>query len=640
MVDIFALGITSLIGVPVIYNIFKDPHKRAKKELESYWESQCKNLKLYDNQGVIPYLNKLEKTKYGFKAVTQCPLGKNLEDIKKHKATLESNLPGLIEIKKDKYSKHVYLKFIIEQPKFEFKPVKINGNELFIAFKHNGKAFKINLNLDPHILIGGTTGTGKTFLMANVLANLIYNNSSKIELYLSQIMKGEIGVFKNCKCVKDVSYDLENTCRILKKLAKEVDTRSKIFTDKGIKNIGQWNEKYGKKKYYKRLFIFIEEVSFFIADDKLENKETIALKKECWNYILTIAKAGRSSGVHFLSCTQRSTCANIPPEVKAQMSRVSLRQRQNNDSMNIIGTTEATNLAERECIFDGSTYEYLVSPGIDEDFKGLQQYVKEIIVPDDVVEQERINNDMVITKRVVEEKHEKLTPTRAEFESMLAAAKVKNIIKDNKVIKLNVKKEEATFDLSPREKEIYNFIDKYGAITIKQATRLFFRDSSSYKSAYSSCSRTLIKMQKTQALKPEVNKITGEKMYFIKRAKTVHDLNIINVYIELLEVGAVIEEFKTEHHLLDGKLRPDGFVQFKLNNKLYKAFIECDMSHFTTNKKIKLYERLERDFIILLGKEEKPVCNSEKILILHLAEDFSDLKDKLFSGQDISCRAQ
>lgn len=67
-----------------------------------------------------------------------------------------------------------------------------------------------------------------------------------------------------------------------------------------------------------------------------------------------------------------------------------------------------------------------------------------------------------------------------------------------------------------REKEIYKFIESYGAITIKQA----FRDNSNYKSAYSSCSRTLIKIQKNNILKSEINKQSGEKMYFITRAKT------------------------------------------------------------------------------------------------------------------------
>lgn len=171
---------------------------------------------------------------------------------------------------------------------------------MWLGHKANGQDFKVKLNLDSHLLIGGTTGTGKTFLLSTILTNLIYNNSTKIELYLSQIMKSEIGVFKNCKCVKQVSYGLATTCIILKKLAVEVDKRSKKFTDEGIRNLNQWNQIKGKKDFLKRLFIVIEEVSFFIAaesDEKIEKE----LKKECWNYISTIVKAGRSSGIHLMS---------------------------------------------------------------------------------------------------------------------------------------------------------------------------------------------------------------------------------------------------------------------------------------------------------------------------------------------------
>lgn len=621
MIDLGILALSAAIALPCGYvGYLYDPNRKEKKELQEKWDKACRNLKLIDKDNNIPFLNTLEKTSYGFSATTILPFGISLEKFQSVKNTIEDNISAILEIKKSKYNENVGINIINSKPSFKFKPIKASANELWIGHKANGQAFKIKLNLDPHLLIGGTTGTGKTFLLSTILTNLIYNNSNKIELYLSQIMKSEIGVFKNCKCVMEVSYDLATTRTILKKLAAEVDKRSKKFTDEGIRNLNQWNEIKDKKDFLKRLFIVIEEVSFFIAAESDEKTEK-ELKKECWDYISTIVKAGRSSGVHLMSCTQRSTCANIPAEIKAQMSRISFRQRQANDSENIISTKEATRLEAQEFIFNGSSYEYLIASKIDEEFKDLQSYVKEIIIPG------KKEVKKVIKDYRAQEKHERLTLNKEEFEKMLATARAeKNISKENKVIQLSSKKEEyQALSLSAKEKEIYKFIESYGAITIKQATRLFFRDNSNYKSAYSSCSRTLIKMQKNNALKSEVNKQSGEKMYFITRAKTVHDLNIINAYIELLEKNIEITNFKLEQRLLNGKIRPDGLLEFKLKGQAYKAYLECDMTHFTNQKKISSYEMLKENIILIIGRNKKLDVKSDKIKIYHTLEDFSDI---------------
>ena len=72
-----------------------------------------------------------------------------------------------------------------------------------------GKNYFIDLNKDSQILIAGITGCGKLFLLASILTNLIYNNSKDVEIYLSQIVKGDIGWFSECKSVKYVAYDID-----------------------------------------------------------------------------------------------------------------------------------------------------------------------------------------------------------------------------------------------------------------------------------------------------------------------------------------------------------------------------------------------------------------------------------------------
>lgn len=98
-----------------------------------------------------------------------------------------------------------------------------------------------------------------------------------------------------------------------------------------------------------------------------------------WSYVLRIAKAGRSVGIHLISCVQRSTATNLPPDLKSQVARISFRQKSIIDSINIINTDQARKLKERECIVNAKSDTTLVKvPWVDEDYILLNKYVPEI----------------------------------------------------------------------------------------------------------------------------------------------------------------------------------------------------------------------------------------------------------------------
>lgn len=637
MIDLGILALSAAIALPCGYaGYLYDPNRKEKKRLYKYWSTQCSHLKIYDDEKNIPLLQNLEKTNYGFRARIELPYGISLEKFEKAKEILEDKLPGLIELKKEQFDKYIYIKFITEKPEFEFKPVKCDNDHLWIANKPNGKPHFLSLSEEGHLMIGGKPGTGKSFLLAQILVNLIYNNHKFIEIYLIQIKKGDLNCFKNCKGVKEVVKSLERTFQVLTSLAKEEDRRNRLFEAHGsIKNIKEWNKLYPGKKL-KRIFIAIEEVSFFIASDGDKNED---LKNNIWGAVEGLCKSARNVGIHVFMVTQRGSKKNVSPEAKTHMERIALRTKSDIDSEMIIGTKEARKLPPRHLILDGVSYTRLIACNMDEEFRCLQKYIPEICIPSQFRKEEiSLNNKNRNLNQ--EEKHERLTPSRDEFERMLAIAKAnKSISKDKKVIPLSVKEEEQTFKLSPKEKIIYNFIDKYGAITISQASKIFYRNCEKSDVAYKSASKALRSILKKGAIKEEINKQLKEKMYFIKRGKSEHDINIINAYIEILELGADILEFKTEHHLLEGKLRPDGFIAFKLNSKQYKAYIECDMSHYTNQDKMRLYEKLEGNFFIIIGKKDEVMCNSKKIKIIHCNENFEDLKDKLLLGQAVKFAA-
>lgn len=356
--------------------------QRDINRIENTWNSTLEKCKVEGIRNLDKQTFKLYKTQrrdYGFHALTYIPEGLSLISLEKAKLVLQDNLNCLIQFEKDKFSEVINVKFITKDVvNSYYEPVKTTIDKLFIGYSLDGSPYFMNLNRNPHLLIGGTTGTGKTFLLSLILTNLIKSCGDEVEIYLSQIMKGEIGLFKNCKPVRFIGYTLEEVYLALKKVSKIVNERSLEFTKHGIKDITQWN-KYNPRRKKKRVVFAIEELSFFMPSDS-ESEEN-EIKKKCWSEILTISKAGRSVGVHFLSVTQRSTATNLPPDVKSQLSRMTFKQKSSIDSTNIINTTDAVELGKRECIFDGDEYIRLKVPKIDEDFKVLNKYVEEILIP-------------------------------------------------------------------------------------------------------------------------------------------------------------------------------------------------------------------------------------------------------------------
>ena len=284
------------------------------------------------------------------------PATSSFETFEKKKSQLEDHLGAIIELEKIRFTSMLIAKCINQDiGKYKFNIVKGLENKLFIAREFDGTPFFLDLDKEAHLLIGGQTGTGKSFLLASILTNLIATNKN-IEIYLSQIMKGEIGLFSNCRRVKMTAYNLEEVAAILRRISKN-------------------------KNKLKRIFFVVEELSFFMPNDN-DPANIKTLKSECWNKILDLVKTGRSSGIHFISVTQRSTCANLPSEVKAQMCCLTTQQRSAIDSMNIIESPDAKDLQERECLIWGRKgLKLLKIPFIDEDYRDLQKFVPEIKLP-------------------------------------------------------------------------------------------------------------------------------------------------------------------------------------------------------------------------------------------------------------------
>ena len=375
------LAIVGGLAVTSIYYRFTINYRRKRKVIKK-WNELMDELKLYSKKSnFIPQVTDVKFIDNGYILSIHIPTGLNVKDVESNKEAIENKFKGIVTIEKIRFSSLVKVKVINKDiGKFIFEPVKSFPNQIYIGKTFDGEDYFIDITKACHILIGGATGTGKSFLLSSILTNLIYNSSNSIEIHLLQIMKGEVGLFEKCKSVKFVGKNLKEVAYDLNKLANLVDERSKRFIELGVKNLNHYNKHYKSKM--KRIYCITEEISFFMPQeaDKEEDKE---LKNKCWSSILAIAKAGRSSGIHLISLTQRSTTTNLPSDVKSQLCRITFRQISSIDSRNIIECDDATQLEDRECLCYGTSkaMEVIKTPWIDEDFKILHEYVPEIIIP-------------------------------------------------------------------------------------------------------------------------------------------------------------------------------------------------------------------------------------------------------------------
>lgn len=339
---------------------------KDKKELKNKFSNAMEGMGLYNKKDETFRLSGLKETKYGWRGYIFIPKGLSLSHIENKKNILEDNLNGIIEIEKDRFKDYINFYMINKDvDKFKFEPVKCKNNELYIGKDFKLNNFKLDVRKDSQILIGGCTGTGKSFLLACILANLIYNSSDKIVIYLLQVAKSELSAFEDCPCVRKACYSMKECLGALEDIMGIVNQRSNKFKEKGIRNITQWNIHF-KKEYMKEIYVIIEELSFFM---------------EC-EQIVDLSKVGRSVGIHIISCIQRTVATEMNSTLKSQMTRITFKQKSSIDSTNIINTPDAKYLKERECIVDGNNdYIQVKTPWVDEDYILLHKYVSEIRIP-------------------------------------------------------------------------------------------------------------------------------------------------------------------------------------------------------------------------------------------------------------------
>lgn len=221
-------------------------------------------------------------------------------------------------------------------------PVVTSPEQLFFPLGRtpNGKDLIEDLSQMPHMLVGGSTGSGKSVFLFTMLAAMLITHPKKedMQLILSSSKLEDFIHFEGLPHLysgRIISDAAEATKVIKEVIFEESERRGRLLADARVANIIEYNKKVTEK--LAPIVVVIDEFA-----DLADQLETTKEKNAFYKPVQRIAQAGRSRGIHLVICTQRPEAKLVPSTTKAQLNgRVALRVNDGISSRMIIEEPDA-----------------------------------------------------------------------------------------------------------------------------------------------------------------------------------------------------------------------------------------------------------------------------------------------------------
>jgi S-DNA-T family DNA segregation ATPase FtsK/SpoIIIE len=208
---------------------------------------------------------------------------------------------------------------------------------ILLGMDFQGNNAAIDLALQPHILIAGSTGSGKSIFESSIISALAMKMSpEKLDLYIVDPKRVDLTLFYSLPHVRKLAKDAVEWKDLIDYLYEEANNRQKHLERSGSRNILEYNSKNEKKMKFKVLII--DELADLIQKGKLENINVIA-------GLQRLIQICRAAGIYIIACTQRTTVDVISGTVKANFpTRIALSLPTKTDSRTILDENGAETL--------------------------------------------------------------------------------------------------------------------------------------------------------------------------------------------------------------------------------------------------------------------------------------------------------
>jgi len=256
-----------------------------------------------------------------------------------HPIRIEAPIPGksLVGIEvPNKIRSQVRLKDLISNPQFQNAP---SGLAICLGRDVSGNPVYADLAKMPHLLVAGSTGTGKTIFLNNLIVSFLYRNSPEVlRLILIDPKRVEFPVYNDLpQLLCPVILDPQKTINALKWLVSEMERRFGILSSQKCRDIKGYNEVAlrNEEPLLPYIVVIIDELADLMA----------ARGKEVEAGIVRLAQMARAVGIHLIVATQRPSVEVITGLIKANItSRVTFQVASQIDSRTVLDMAGAEKL--------------------------------------------------------------------------------------------------------------------------------------------------------------------------------------------------------------------------------------------------------------------------------------------------------
>ena len=228
---------------------------------------------------------------------------------------------------------NVFLSEIINDKNFLIKDHKL---PIALGKSISGVPIIGDLSSMPHLLIAGTTGSGKSVCINTIILSLLYKHApDKCKFILIDPKMLELSTYEGIPhLLCPVITEAKRAASVLGWVVKEMENRYRLMTKEGVRNIDGYNDKH-KKLPMPFIVVIVDEMSDLM----------LFASKEIESYIQKLSQMARAAGIHIIMATQRPSVDVITGTIKANFpTRISFKVTSKIDSRTILGEQGAEQL--------------------------------------------------------------------------------------------------------------------------------------------------------------------------------------------------------------------------------------------------------------------------------------------------------